>query len=59
MIEEIEAMAPSSLVRLSVGDSQILSRVTQRSIRELGLQAGDSLFAQIKSVAVRSYPDDG
>ena len=41
------------LVRLRLGDDRIVARVTRRSIRELGLQEGDSLFAQVKSVAVR------
>lgn len=45
---------PSMLVRLELGDDRIVARVTRRSIRELGLQPGDELFAQIKSVAVRS-----
>jgi molybdate transport system ATP-binding protein len=41
------------LVRLDLGEEQILSRVTRRSVRELGLQSGDEVFAQIKSVAIR------
>jgi molybdate transport system ATP-binding protein len=45
---------PSTLVRLVLGDDRILARITRRSIRELGLQPGEQLFAQIKSVAVRS-----
>ncbi len=45
---------PSMLVRLKLGDDRIVARVTRRSIRELSLQPGDELFAQIKSVAVRS-----
>ena len=48
---------PSVLVRLAMGDDRILARVTKRSIRELSLQAGDELFAQIKSVAVRSWSE--
>jgi molybdate transport system ATP-binding protein len=54
----IEAMGPvqksSALLRLSLGDDRIIARVTRRSIRELNLRAGDQLYAQIKSVAVRS-----
>jgi molybdopterin-binding protein len=42
------------LARLMLGEDRIVARVTRRSIRELGLQPGDELFAQIKSVAVRS-----
>jgi len=45
---------PSMLARLMLGEDRIVARVTRRSIRELGLQPGDELFAQIKSVAVRS-----
>lgn len=45
---------PAMLVRVVLGEDRIVARVTRRSIRELGLQPGDKLFAQIKSVAVRS-----
>lgn len=45
---------PSMLVRVVLGEDRIVARVTRRSIRELDLQPGDELFAQIKSVAVRS-----
>ncbi|MEJ2127905.1 MAG: molybdenum ABC transporter ATP-binding protein [Woeseiaceae bacterium] len=48
---------PSALVRLVLGNDHILARVTKRSIRELGLQPGDDLYAQIKSVAVRSWSE--
>lgn len=44
----------SMLVRLLIGEDRIVARVTRRSIRELGLREGESLFAQIKSVAVRT-----
>ena len=54
-IEAIQdVQGPSTLVRLALGDDKLLARVTRRSVRELGLEAGDELFAQIKSVAVRS-----
>jgi len=43
----------AALVRVSLGEASILSRVTRRSVRELNLQEGDEVFAQIKSVAVR------
>ncbi len=42
------------LVRLRLGNDRIVARVTRRSIRELGLGVGESLFAQIKSVAVKT-----
>lgn len=56
VIDTIEAgEGPSTLVRLVIGDDRIVARVTRRSIRELGLKIGDKLYAQIKSVAVRSF----
>ena len=44
---------PSMLVRLALGQERIVARVTRRSVRELDLKVGDSVFAQIKSVAIR------
>jgi molybdate transport system ATP-binding protein len=56
IIEEIQSGPGASvLVRLLIGSDRIMARVTRRSVRELGLQAGDAVFAQIKSVAVRSW----
>jgi len=43
----------AALVRVALGEASILSRVTRRSVRELNLQSGDEVYAQIKSVAVR------
>jgi len=55
VVEAIQpGSGPSMLVRLVLGEDRIVARVTRRSIRELELQPGDELFAQIKSVAVRS-----
>ncbi len=45
---------PSVLVTLSVGSDKLLARVTRRSLRDLSLAEGDEVYAQIKSVAVRS-----
>ena len=54
VVDAIQAdHGPSALVRLVLGTDRIIARVTRRSIRELGLQKGDKIFAQIKSVAVR------
>lgn len=54
VVESVEAGdGPSALVRLALGADEILARVTRRSIRELAIQAGERVFAQIKSVAVR------
>lgn len=44
----------SGLVRLAIGDDRVVARVTRRSIRELALAPGENVFAQIKSVAMRS-----
>lgn len=41
-----------ALVRLKVGDSYLISRVTRRSAHTLGLTEGQSIWAQIKSVAI-------
>ena len=46
----------SMLAHLRAGDDQILARITRRSWSELGLQPGDTVFAQIKSIAVRNRP---
>ncbi len=53
-IEDIrEDDGPSVLVRIVSGEDRIIARVTRRSCRELGLQTGGQVYAQIKSVAVR------
>ncbi len=44
------------LAQLRAGDDRILARVTRRSWSDLGLQPGDTVFAQIKSIAVRNRP---
>ena len=54
---EIDTMseddAASVLLRLTAGGETLLARVTRKSVAELKLRAGDQVFAQIKSVAVR------
>lgn len=40
------------MVRLSVGEVVLLSRITRKSADELGLTAGTAVFAQVKSVAL-------
>lgn len=40
------------LVRLAAGENKLLSRITRRSLSELGLVPGTALFAQIKAAAV-------
>ncbi len=41
-----------ALVRLRVGNSLLVSRVTRRSAHALGLREGQPIWAQVKSVAV-------
>jgi molybdate transport system ATP-binding protein len=48
-----------ALVQLAVGSEHILARVTRRSRASLGLEPGDRVLAQIKSVAVRNAPAAG
>lgn len=43
----------TSLVRLKLGDELLVARITRRSLQQLELQAGDDVYAQIKSVTVR------
>lgn len=54
---EIEAIhhepaANSALVRVSVGESLLLARLTLRSVDSLGLEPGKQVWAQIKSAAL-------
>lgn len=57
VIESIETDSDASeLVRVDLGSERILARVTRRSRTELGLQRGERVMAQIKSVAVKNAP---
>ncbi|MDO5657641.1 MAG: TOBE domain-containing protein, partial [Paracoccus sp. (in: a-proteobacteria)] len=47
---------PGAVVALSVGDDVILSRVTKRSVAELGLAPGQPCVAVIKALAIA--PED-
>lgn len=40
------------LVKVMVGDTPLLARITERSRRELGLQPGTPVWAQVKAVAL-------
>jgi len=44
--------AAQQLVRLQAGDQRLLARLTRRSVAQLGLAPGKSVFAQVKSVAL-------
>jgi molybdate transport system ATP-binding protein len=41
-----------SLVRVQVGDSAVIARVTRRSVSQLGLAPGRAVWVQVKSVAL-------
>lgn len=43
----------SVLVHLQAAEDQVVARITRKSCDELGLEAGDEVIAQIKSVSVR------
>ena len=54
-ITDIEAGEASRvLVRIRVGEQFLLARVTRKSLDELSLAVGDSVYAQVKSVALLS-----
>jgi len=53
----VEAIRPGShpatcMLRLNVGNSSVLSRLTKASVERLGIHEGQNLWVQIKSVAV-------
>ena len=53
-VEEIrEADAATALVRLALGNQDLLAQVTRRSVKRLDLKPGERVFAQVKSVTVR------
>jgi len=59
-IDSIEADSEASeLVHLTLGNERIIARVTRRSRTEFGLQRGDRVIVQIKSVAVKNAPAAG
>jgi molybdate transport system ATP-binding protein len=41
-----------ALVRVRVGESALLARVTYRALAELDLRDGDEVWVQVKSVAL-------
>jgi len=53
----VDAVGPGGapgqvLVRLMVGQTALLARITERSRRELGIEPGSALWAQVKAVAL-------
>ena len=54
-VQEIEAEnASQCLIKVSLAGNPILSRITRKSIQELGIEPGKEMYAQIKTVAVLS-----
>jgi len=57
IIELGEAAGPSRDVKIDLGGSFLLARVTQHSVDRLGLTIGTPVFALVKSVAFdRVFP---
>ncbi|MEM7359801.1 MAG: molybdenum ABC transporter ATP-binding protein [Pseudomonadota bacterium] len=55
MVEELTAEGEAQMtVRLSVGDTPLLARLTRKSVALLDLQVGKQVYAQAKSAAVLS-----
>lgn len=50
---------PSALVRLRIGEQHLLARITRKSLRGLGIKAGDAVYAQIKGVALTTELERG
>jgi len=46
---------PGAMVTLTVGDEIMLARITQRSVREMGLAPGQTCFAVVKTMAVAPH----
>ncbi|MBV1914239.1 MAG: molybdenum ABC transporter ATP-binding protein [Pseudomonadales bacterium] len=42
----------ASLVQVTIGESKLVARITQRSLEQLKISVGDALWVQIKSVAL-------
>ncbi|MBU3001888.1 molybdenum ABC transporter ATP-binding protein [Paraglaciecola arctica] len=53
IVEVVNDQAPAmALVRLKVGESYLLARITQKSLQSLSLIKGKSVYIQIKSAAI-------
>ncbi|MEL7186425.1 MAG: molybdenum ABC transporter ATP-binding protein [Pseudomonadota bacterium] len=53
-VSEVEPEgAATALIRLAVGNATLLSRITRKSVHDLGIAPGDELYAQVKSVTIR------
>ena len=52
VVEIRERDGPAVLVRLSIGDDEVVARITQRAANALALKPGDSVHAIIKAMTV-------
>ena len=51
-IASIDEAGPAADVRLALGAAAITARITRRSLRDLGLQIGQEVFALVKAVSL-------
>jgi len=52
-VVELAEDAPGQvLVKLALGETPLLARITRKSARQLNLEPGTPVIAQVKSVAV-------
>jgi molybdate transport system ATP-binding protein len=56
IIEVRESSDGQMLLRLMVGTSPLLARVSRKSFMTLGLAPGHEVFAQIKGVSMSTFP---
>jgi molybdate transport system ATP-binding protein len=52
VVEVREPGSPQPVVVVDIGGERLLARISRRSLRQLGLEQGVQVFAQIKAVAV-------
>ncbi|HVW92321.1 MAG TPA: molybdenum ABC transporter ATP-binding protein [Devosia sp.] len=59
LVESIEPVGDAEAVALlRLGEQSLLARLTRRSVRELGLLPGLSVFAQVKGVSLLTGPGE-
>lgn len=49
----VDESVHAALVELRCGNDRLVARITRRSCKQLGLECGDDLIVQVKSVSVR------
>ena len=52
VVEIVDLDEAQSLVKISIGESALIAKITRKSKSVLKLQVGDSVLAQIKSIAI-------